>query len=64
VRAKAVGGGGWAVGAVKRSVVGWLGGVSTGCDARSGSLERMVRRHWLNGYKAMQGASRKLVREP
>ncbi len=24
--------------------VGWLGGVSTTCDARSGSLERMVRR--------------------
>lgn len=47
MRAKAVGGGGWAEGAVKGSVAGWSGGLSTGCDARSGSLERMVRRWFV-----------------
>ena len=44
MRAKAVGGGGMAAGAVKRLVAGRWGGLSTGCDARSGSLQRLVRR--------------------
>ena len=45
---------------VRKGGCGWSAGGSTGCDARSSSLQRMVRRHWIavTAVQSLEGAHR------